>query len=545
MLVYLLALILSSTSSFASAPASASALAADWSEGFSVPVGGRPNPYELSPLEFEKAKTQGKIHAQIYPVEVTGILPPYQPTKKFIEDKSNNPLKQLVQKIFQGVTMFKSMDDFEKWLGLHPYPKESDTGVYQVPYPNGVRPADRLGFGLIERQGAQGFSFSCAACHSGNLFGKTVLGMTNRFPKANKLFSETKRAAGFIGTGMFQFSTDATFEETELFDDMKTNIKAVGAKEPVVLGLDTSLAQVALSLNRRAPDEFATKDPKFENNPRKDILDKMPADSKPAVWWNLKYKNRWLSDGSVISGNPVFTNLLWNEIGRGADLLKLEIWLNSNSDKIRDLVTAVFSSEAPRFTDFFPLSQIDIPSAQLGEKLFNNTCSQCHGTYEKNWETLETVRVNYPEKTKVVDVGTDPNRYLGMKSLEKLNALGISQRHKTVVQAQKGYVPPPLVGIWARWPYFHNNSAPDLCSVLSAAKDRPTQYYAGEANSVSLDFDSTCNGYPLGMKTPASWKTADFLYDTSREGMKNTGHEFGAVFSAEERFAVIQYLQTL
>jgi hypothetical protein len=102
MLVYLLPLILSSTSTFAST----SALAADWSEGFSVPPGGRSNPYELSPLEFEKAKIQGKIHAQIYPVEVTGILAPYQPTKNFIEDKSNNPLKQLVQKIFQGVTMF-------------------------------------------------------------------------------------------------------------------------------------------------------------------------------------------------------------------------------------------------------------------------------------------------------------------------------------------------------------------------------------------------------------------------------------------------------
>ena len=25
------------------------------------------------------------------------------------------------------------------------------------------------------------------------------------------------------------------------------------------------------------------------------------------------------------------------------------------------------------------------------------------------------------------------------------------------------YVPPPLVGIWARWPYMHNNSS---CSVL-------------------------------------------------------------------------------
>ena len=36
------------------------------------------------------------------------------------------------------------------------------------------------------------FTFSCAACHSSNLFGKTVLGMTNRFPKANEFFIKAK-----------------------------------------------------------------------------------------------------------------------------------------------------------------------------------------------------------------------------------------------------------------------------------------------------------------------------------------------------------------
>jgi hypothetical protein len=519
--------------------------APNWNEGFQIPDGGRENPYDLSIGDFESSKKSGQIHAQIYPVEVTGILPPYSPTKNFIEDKTNNPLKQLVQKIFQGVTLFKSMDDFQKWLGLHPYPKETDTGVYQMPYPQGLRPSDRVGFGLIERDGANGFTFSCAACHSANLFGKTVLGMTNRFPKANKLFSEAKRATGYVGSGIFQLYTGATAEETELFKSLKENIKSVGAKEPLVLGLDTSLAQVALSLNRRNQDEFATKNPQFESHPRNDVLDKMPADSKPAVWWNLKYKNRWLSDGSVVSGNPVFTNLLWNEIGRGADLVKLEAWLQANPKKIQDLVTAVFSSEAPLFTDFFPESSIDVETAKKGESLFNNSCARCHGTYEKNWPRLETLAVHYPSQTVVVNVGTDPNRYLGMKSLEKLNQLGISKRNNTLVRAQKGYVPPPLVGIWARWPYFHNNSAPDLCSVLSSAKDRPAVYYAGEANDPSLDFDFNCNGYPLGAKTPQGWKSSDFKYDTRREGMGNAGHEFGAHFNSEERMAVIRYLQTL
>jgi len=48
------------------------------------------------------------------------------------------------------------------------------------------------------------------------------------------------------------------------------------------------------------------------------------ADSKPAVWWGLKYKNRWLSDGSVVSGNPIFTNIIWNELVTLNDLTDLK-----------------------------------------------------------------------------------------------------------------------------------------------------------------------------------------------------------------------------
>src|SRR5690606_8081024 len=111
--------------------------------------------------------------------------------------------------------------------------------------------------------------------------------------------------------------------------------------------------------------------------PRKDRLDRIPADSKPAVWWNLKYKNRWLSDGSVVSGNPIFTNILWNEIGRGADLNQIESWLHNNAKIIRELTTAVFSVEPPRMTDFFEADNFDLPLAQEGQKLFHQTCARC------------------------------------------------------------------------------------------------------------------------------------------------------------------------
>ncbi|MNJ96682.1 hypothetical protein D3C87_144120 [compost metagenome] len=536
----------------------------DWSAGVAVPANGRTNIYQWSPEDFVRNKTDGQIHAQYYPVTVTGVLPPFNPVKRLIEEDNRNPLRKWLQSVIKGVSGYKSFDDILRSLGLHSYPNATDKGVYSVPYPEGFRPDHAMGFGLIERNGALGFTFSCAACHSSNLFGKTVLGMTNRFPRANDFFLSAKRVIPLIEPHVFQYYTNASDAERELLAEAQDNMKSIDLKAPIALGLDTSLAQVALSLNRRSKDSYASRSWFFSRFPRYDAhLGDKPADSKPAVWWNVKYKNRWLSDGSVVSGNPIFTNIIWNEIGRGADLRKLERWLANNENVVQELTTAVFSSEAPRITDFFPAEKIDLGRAKAGEQVFNQTCAKCHGHYDKAWnlpfadelthkEKLETVQVRYKEKTPVVNVGTDPFRRQGMKSLEQLNDLSISKKNGIVIKPQEGYVPPPLVGIWARWPYFHNNSVPSLCAVLSPSYRRPVAYYSGEANDPEKDFDFECNGYPVGDKTPKAWKTRRHFYDTRVKGMSNSGHDEGIfikdnkqLLSAEDKRNLIQFLQTL
>lgn len=535
-----------------------------WDEGVPVPAGGRTNIHNYSIQDFTVYRDMGKLHAQFYPVTVTGALPPYQPMINVIEDGQDNPLRIVLSKIVQEISGINSFDQVMADLGLHQYPAVTDTGVYQVPVPRTGRPEHRMGLGFIERHGATGFTFSCAACHSSNLFGKTVLGMTNRFPTANDFFVKAKKLAPAVDLWLFKSASGATNEEVQLMKELKTNIQRVGVKEPIQLGLDTSLAQVSLSLNHRNKDAYATPSNWFELFPRSDeILDHNPADSKPMVWWNVKYKNRWLSDGSVISGNPIFTNIIWNEVGRGVDLKVLEAWLKDNQKIIDELTTAVFSSEAPRFTDFYPAELIDIDVAKQGEKVFNQTCSKCHGTYEKAWnlpnadqlthaQKLATTLVIPKTKTPVIDVGTDPYRRQGMKSLEKLNDLSISKANNIVIKEQKGYVPPPLVGIWARWPYFHNNSVPSLCAVLTPATQRPKAYYAGDALSTATDFDPDCNGYPAGEDVPFAWKQPQYYFDTNRKGMSNSGHDVDIfikdgqeILTASDKKALIKFLQTL
>lgn len=552
-----------------------------WSENVLIPAGGRKNILNLNPADLEQLIYKGKIHTQIYPIEITGALPPLRPINNFFENRSSSFFQIILSTIGKAFTGLNSLDDILKNLGLHNYPEKTDIGVYSVPYPNEIRPDYRMGFGIINNHGTQGFTFSCAACHSSQLFGKTVLGLTNRFPRANDYFLKMKNLSPvlkpLIGTWVFNQVAGSTEPENKMILNTLNNLERVNVKKPLILGLDTSLAQVSLSLNKRSDDAWATPDQFKQIFPSEDIfLDQHPADSKPAVWWNLKYKNRWLSDGSVVSGNPIITNILWNEIGRGTDLKILNTWIKNNLKKIDELTAAIFSIEPPRITDFFTETELNnlnsnsnlstitrLESAKNGEVIFNKTCAKCHGNYEKKWteantenlsyaELTQTTLVTYKPTTKVVDVGTDPNRYLGMKSLEQLNKLQISKDYAISVIAQKGYVPPPLVGIWSRWPYFHNNSAPNLCAVLTATNQRPKFYYAGAANDKNTDFDVECNGYPEGDKAPLEWKKDILFYDTNREGLHNTGHDEGIflkggqeILTSQDKKDLIRFLQTL
>lgn len=544
----------------------------DWSEGTIIPESGRENILNLAPESQQEYIHNGRLHAQIYPVDITGALAPLNAIQNIFNRKNSNLFQSILKTVAQEKTGYASFDDLLKGLGLHPYPNTEDQGVYAIPYPNNQRPNYRVGFGTIPRYNAIGFTFSCAACHSANLFGKTILGMTNRFPHANEYFYKMKKISPLveplINTWLFDQATSATPNEKLMISETLKNLGRVHPMMPIAEGLDTSLAHTSLSLNRRLNDEWATPSLLTEFFPRKDdFLDLHPSDSKPAVWWNLKYKNRWLSDGSVVSGNPIITNLLWNEIGRGTDLKLVQNWISANIKKVDEITAAIFATEAPRITDFYSEQELGghlfVEKAKKGEIIFNNNCAKCHGQYEKVWtnpgteslsfqDLIKTSQVKYKTQTRVIDVGTDPNRYLGMKSLEKMNNLKISKNYGVVVKAQTGYVPPPLVGIWSRWPYFHNNSIPDLCTLLTPAAQRIKVYFSGEANNKNTDFDKNCNGYPTGEKTPLSWRTALHLYNTAKEGMHNSGHDERILvengqekLSPDDKENLIRFLQTL
>jgi len=523
----------------------------DWSASAQISTTGRANPYGWDAATFSEKTRLGQLHAVDYPVEPTGILLPARPTLKLLGMKPGDPNFGLLKSVLSISRDFKNFTGFWDWLGLHDYPTDGS-----VPYPDGVRPDYPMGVSIIRRNHQDGFTLSCAACHSSELFGRKILGLTNRFPRANEMFSAGQSILGIIHPNTFAALTGATREEMEMYRDARKHIVSIGIKKPSALGLDTSLAQVALSLARRKNDAWAERTDYDAKHPRPNLMDHLIADSKPAVWWNVKYKTRWLSDGSVVSGNPIFTNFLWNEIGRGADLPELVDWLKQNPSIVEELTTAVFATKAPKYREFFGPNSIQVERAKRGEALFVQNCAHCHGRYEKDWSASpETIRVDYFATTPVRDVGTDPGRREGMQALaDALNPLAFSQEFNIVIEPQKGYVPPPLEGIWARYPYLHNNSIPNLCALMTPPEKRPVVYYSGQAIDPNRDYDQECVGYPLGDRTPAAWKKDDvYRFDTRKPGLSNEGH-YDRIFrneAGQERYTpdqkrdLIEYLKSL
>ena len=107
-----------------------------------------------------------------------------------------------------------------------------------------------------------------------------------------------------------------------------------------------------------------------------------------------------------------------------------------------------------------------------------------------------------------------------------------------------GYVAPPLDGVWASPPYFHNGSVPTLWHVLNPS-ERPTVWRrtAEEIDHEKIGFQiEVVDKVPLAEPDVAIRRS---YFDTRRFGKSNAGHNFPDELSPEEKLAVLEYLKTL
>jgi hypothetical protein len=114
------------------------------------------------------------------------------------------------------------------------------------------------------------------------------------------------------------------------------------------------------------------------------------------------------------------------------------------------------------------------------------------------------------------------------------------------VAEPKGYIAPPLDGVWASAPYFHNGSVPTVYGVLTQ-EARPK--YFRRVGAVK-EYDEKNLGLKVETLAAAASKEAPGearrrVIDTTLPGLSNQGHPFGFKLSEKEKRQVIEYLKTL
>ena len=290
----------------------------------------------------------------------------------------------------------------------------------------------------------------------------------------------------------------------------------------------------ALSLlAHRDPDTLAWNDePSYALDPER----LLPSDPPP--WWRASKKASHFANGMSRGDHRgtmiLASSLCTDTVAEAEELL----------DYFRDIQAYLETLEAPPY----PFA-IDEALAAEGEVVFECACAGCHGTYD-----ADPAAESYPNLIIPVDViGTDPQfaTYAGEGGAYHFLETWFNESFyggvSTVVTSDPapGYTAPPLDGVWATAPYFHNGSVPSIELVLNSAA-RPT--YWRRVDYDSTNFDESALGWPWEA-TASQAETAQsqrkYVYDTTIFGYANTGHTFGDELDEHERAAVLEYLKTL
>jgi mono/diheme cytochrome c family protein len=414
--------------------------------------------------------------------------------------------KALLGKCYAPPTMTRrAYDEIWKQWGLKekPAPSEYDRlfrqryGLHEAPYPNGglpmgLRPAS-LPLGL-----GQGISMDCMVCHGGSIAGKSYVGLGNSSLDYQAFYEEMSAADGRAPRTPFHFCNVRGTNEAGAMA-----VYLLGYREP---NLDRRFQWIDLDLHD-------------------DLCEDVPA------WWLLKKKLTMYHTGGADSRSVrSLMQFMMSPLNSGTDIKRAEA-------DFKDIRAYLLSLNPPKY----PLP-IDRPLAAKGEELFRVNCAHCHGSYGEKW--------TYPNKIVPLDkIGTDRHRFDGIT--EKFGAYYIKSwfNEDYPIRATDGYQAPPLDGIWATAPYFHNGSVPTVYHVLNS-KLRPklfTRTYRTDLDA----YDAEKLGWKIDVLTekpdPKKMPRIEYrkIYDTTQHGRGNRGHTFGDKLSEAERMAVIEYLKTL
>jgi mono/diheme cytochrome c family protein len=300
----------------------------------------------------------------------------------------------------------------------------------------------------------------------------------------------------------------------------------------LTIGTNPAIMYAVVLVSRRNPFTLAWLDEPLVEIPPGVLV---PADPPP--WWRAKKKATHFING-MSRGDHRGTMILASSLCTDTAAEASEVL-----DYFIDIQAWMATLEPPTYT-----RAVDEVLAAEGAELFECRCAGCHGTYSDDPEA-ET----YPNLLVPLElIGTDP--VMASYAANELNYLEEwfkDSYYGTVTELETadpfvGYVAPPLDGVWASAPYFHNGSVPTLELVLDSSR-RPTHWRREDYESTSYDWEALgwrWNPVPYG-RDEAPLGERIYIYDTTQPGHANTGHTFGDDLGAHERAAVLEYLKTI
>ena len=176
------------------------------------------------------------------------------------------------------------------------------------------------------------------------------------------------------------------------------------------------------------------------------------------------------------------------------------------------------------------LYPIDKDLAAQGEPLFQTYCANCHA--EKSQSRVGQV-------IPIDEIDTDRHRMdtITPRLIETLNGVGTGYPwHTTRWRKTNGYNSMLLDGVWARAPYLHNGSVPNMRELLEPVENRTPVFYRGYDV-----YDPTNLGF---ISSGPEAERLGFKFDTRLPGNANGGHLYGDTLSAEDKAALLEYLKT-
>jgi len=357
---------------------------------------------------------------------------------------------------------------------------------------------------------------NCLQCHAQVFDGKLIVGLGN---------SLSDYTINRENTALFaeKFLKNLTGENAKKYEAAKSFINSIKIIAPQLItstkGVNLADGLAFLLVSHRDPSTLKWSDQNLMQMPNEIIPTDVPA------WWLLKKKNAMFYNGF---GRGDFGRFLM-----ASNLLTVTDTTEAKEvdTHFNDVLAYINSIQPPKFP-----KAINTAMAVQGKSIFTANCSSCHGTYGDK-ETYPNLLI--PESIIQTDSSLFTSNYSNPQMVDWFNNSWFSTGdHPAKLVPYRGYIAPPLDGIWVTAPYLHNGSVPDLKGVLNS-KERPKYW---QRNFIAPTYNYDIPGYDYTIKVAAG---SSDIYNTTLKGFSNEGHYFGDNLSDKERRSVIEYLKTL